>query len=153
MIRIMAPLRCCSYNCCGWNNGVIFLKGILDSIDLCFLQEHWLITGQLHKINTISDDFLLISVSGMDSFSLLAGRPFGGCAIIYRKSLSLAISRLPSSSNRFCAIRINTCDGKSYLMFSVYMPYDRSHLPLLTTLTLLVRYMDSSMLNPILESF
>ena len=82
MIRIMAPLRCCSYNCCGWNNGVIFLKGILDSIDLCFLQEHWLITDQLPKINTISDAFLSVSVSGIDSFSLLAGRPFGGCAII-----------------------------------------------------------------------
>ena len=82
MIRIMAPLRCCSYNRRGWNNGVIFLKSILDSIDLCFLQKHWLITDQLHKINTISDDFLSVSVSGMDSFPLLAGRPFGGCAII-----------------------------------------------------------------------
>ena len=60
----------------------------------------------------------------MDSFSLHAGRPFGGCAILYRKSLSLAISRLPTSSNRFSGIRINTCDGQSFLMFSVYMPYD-----------------------------
>ena len=44
---------------------MIFLKSILDSIDLCFLQEHWLITDQLHKINTIGDGFLSVSVSGM----------------------------------------------------------------------------------------
>ena len=44
---------------------------ILDSIDLCFLQEHWLIPDQLHKIDAISDDLLSVSVSGMDSFSLL----------------------------------------------------------------------------------
>ena len=54
-----------------------------------------------------------------------AGRPFGGCSILYRKCLSLAISRLPTSSNLFCAITVRTSDGKSYLMFCVYMPYDR----------------------------
>ena len=84
---------------------MVFLKNILDSIDLCFLQEHWLIT----------DDFLAVSVSGMDSFSLHAGCPFGGCSILYRKCLSLVISRLPTSSNRFCAITVRTSDGKSYL--------------------------------------
>ena len=36
---------------------MIFLKNNLDSIDLCFLQEHLLITDNLHKIDTISDDF------------------------------------------------------------------------------------------------
>ena len=61
----------------------------------------------------------------MDSFSLHTGRPFSGCSILCRKCLSLAISRLPTSSNRFCAITVRTSDGKSYRMFCVYMPYDR----------------------------
>ena len=30
----------------------------------------------------MSDDFLAVSVSGMDSFSLHVGRPFGGCSIL-----------------------------------------------------------------------
>ena len=94
----MAPLRCCSYNCRGWNSGEILLKSILYSVDLCFIQEHWLITDQLHKINSVNHDFLSVSISSMDSSFLHAGRPFGGCAILYRKSLSLCISPLQIAS-------------------------------------------------------
>ena len=120
----MAPLRCCSYNCRGWNTGVIFLKNILNSIDVCFLQEHWLIPEQFNQIDAINDDFLSVNVCGMDNFSLLAGRPFGGCSILYRKTLSLTVSPLSLSSNRLYAIRINTHSGKSYLFLNVYMPYE-----------------------------
>jgi hypothetical protein len=42
-------------------------------------------------------------------------------------SLSLAISRLPTSSNRFCAIKFNMCDGQSFLTFSVYVHYIHNH--------------------------
>ena len=99
------------------------MNDILDSIDLCFLQEHWLISDQLHKLN-INCDFLSTSVSGVDSSLFLVGRPFGGYAILYRKSLSLSISLIPVSSNRFCAIKVSTLDGGTLLMFCVYMPYE-----------------------------
>ena len=50
-----------------------------DSFDIiCFLQEHWLFTDQLHLLY-FYDDFFSFGVSGMDD-SLLLGRPFGGCA-------------------------------------------------------------------------
>ena len=43
---------------------------------LCFLQEHWLHSDHLSRINEISHDFTSVSVSGMDSGgSLLCGRP------------------------------------------------------------------------------
>ena len=54
--------------------------------------------------DAINDDFLSVNVCGMDNFSLLAGRPFGGCSILYRKTLSLTVSPLSLSSNRLCAI-------------------------------------------------
>jgi hypothetical protein len=47
-------------------------------------QEHWLHHNQLATINEISHDFCSVSVSGMDFESLLVGRPFGGCSILYR---------------------------------------------------------------------
>ena len=47
------------------------------------------------KLN-INSDFLSASVSGVDSSLFLVGRPFGGCAILYRKSLSLSISQIAS---------------------------------------------------------
>ena len=75
-----------------------------DSFDLCFIQEHWLHSAHLSRI---SHDFLSVSVNGMDSGSLLCGRPYGGCAILYRNSLLRVLYLLATScSKRFCAIKM-----------------------------------------------
>ena len=63
----------------------------------------------------------------MESAELLTGRPFGGCAILYRKSLSPFISRAPSLSKRFCAIFLRLLDPFSNsiintLLINVYLP-------------------------------
>ena len=60
--------------------------------------------SHLYKINDISSDFCSTSVSGMDPCSLLIGRPFGGCSILYRKSLLSSISPVVTNSNGFCAV-------------------------------------------------
>ena len=62
----MASLRCMSFNCRGWNSGLITLKSLIDSFDVCFVQEHWLISNHLYKLNDMSSDFLSVGVSGMD---------------------------------------------------------------------------------------
>ena len=89
-------LRLVSYNCRGWRSGSDYVK-LLQSCDLCFIQEHWLFREHLGSLN-ISNDFLSVGVSGMDSSEILVGRPFGGCGILYRKSLSPVIRRIFISS-------------------------------------------------------
>ena len=117
----MAALRCSSYNCRGWNSGATTLKFFIDSLDICFIQEHWL-TNNLYKVGDISFDFLYVGVSGMDDSSLLTGRPYGGCSILYRKSLSSCITPLHTCSNRFCAIKLCDMSGLSVLLVNVYLP-------------------------------
>ena len=119
-MTVMAQIRSCSFNCRGWNNGITTLKNFIDSLDLCFIQEHWLLNDHLHRINALSSDFLSVSVSGMDSSVLVCGRPFGGCSILYRKSLASCIVPLVSCSNRFCAVKF--CADVSMLLICVYMP-------------------------------
>ena len=111
----MAPFRCCTFNCRGWNNGLLSLRGLIDSFDLCFIQEHWLHRDHLYKINNVSSDFLSVSVSGMDCGVLLQGRPFGGCSILYRKSLASFIYPVMSCSNRFCGVKFVDSSGLSCL--------------------------------------
>ena len=120
----MMPLKCCSFNCRGWNNGKLTLKNYIDSLDLCFVQEHWLLYDNLNLVREISPDFLCVGVSGLSSDSLLQGRPYGGCSILYRKSLSLSVTPLHSCSNRFCGLKICDSSGVSYLLICVYMPSD-----------------------------
>ena len=69
----MAPLR--HLYCRGWNSGFSTLRNLIDSLDLCFIQEHWLLGD-----HDIGSDFFSTSVSGMDSSSLLAGHI---CSILY----------------------------------------------------------------------
>ena len=141
----MATLRCCSFNCRGWNSGSLFLSNVVDSFDLLLIQEHWLQHSHLYKINDISSDFCSTSVSGMDPYSLLIGRPFGGCSILYRKSLLSSISSVVTNSNRFCAVKIVDGGARSYLMVCVYTPSlidSSSHLDYLNTIGELQGFID-----------
>ena len=121
-MTIMTQLKSCTFNCRGWNNGVHTLKHFIDSLDLCFVQEHWLLSDHLHKINDISSNFLSVSVSGMINSEFVCGRPFGGCSILYRKSLAAHIVPLESCSNRFCGVKFRDSTGLSFLFVCVYMP-------------------------------
>ena len=73
----------------------------VNTVDF-FIQEHWLLPDHLGALN-ISDDFISVSVTGMDNSELLAGRPYGGCAIMFHKCYSHSIA---SCSKRFCALSL-----------------------------------------------
>ena len=75
----------------GFNNGLPMLKSLCRDNDIILVQEHWLQKANLYKIEEIDNNFLSFSISSMNKkaeFSVLAGRPFGGCSILYRKTLS-----------------------------------------------------------------
>ena len=110
--------------CRGWNNGSLSLQNYIISIDLCFVQEHWLFRDHLNVVRGISPQFLSVGVSGMNCDSLCYGCPYGGCSILYRKSLSSCITPLDTNSDRFCGIKLCDLSGLSYLLICVYMPTD-----------------------------
>ena len=74
---------------------------------------------------------LSVGVPGVDCS---AGRPYGGCSILYRKSF---ITPLNVCSDRFCAIKLCDSDGLSSLLISVYMPGLHSHSPAIDYLNIL----------------
>ena len=84
-------LRLCTYNCRGSRSGSNYVSSILDSYDLIFIQEHWLLPDHLGALNNISDDFISVGVSGIDTSEVLVGRPYGGCGILLLKSLSSCV--------------------------------------------------------------
>ena len=67
-------LRLCTYNCRGWRSGSNYVSSILDSYDLIFIQERWLLPDHLGALN-ISDDFISVGVSGIDTSEVLVFRP------------------------------------------------------------------------------
>ena len=91
------------------------------------LQEHWLADEQLCVLGDISDLFLYTGVSGFDSVDVLSGRPYGGCAILWRSDLSFVAENIITHSRRVCAIRL-TSDIYKLLLFSVYLPHEGGEL-------------------------
>ena len=114
-------LRLATYNCRGWNSGLISIVDILPKIDVCLIQKHWLLDNQLSKLS-VDSDFTYCGISGMDSSTMLSGRPFGGCAILYRKSLLGCVSTLNCPSSRFCAVSITDTKNRVSLLICVYLP-------------------------------
>ena len=115
-----------SYNCRGFNSlKRDYVSRLLESakVDILLLQEHWLSDAQMNVLNDVGSDFLNIGVSGFDNSEVLGGRPYGGCAIIWRSSLMVKIQPLVVPSRRLCAAIIAT-DSWSLLLVNVYMPYE-----------------------------
>ena len=53
--------------------------------------------------------------------AVVMGRPFGGCGIIFRRSLADRVDILPCTSKRFCALLLNT-GSLVVLCVCVYFP-------------------------------
>jgi exonuclease III len=120
-------LNICSYNMHGFNNGNSFLKVLCNDNDILFVQEHWLLSQHLAKLNNINNDFIVYGVSAMDAASsrgILRGRPFGGVGVLIHKSLSKFVSFCGvHQDNRAIAIRYT--HGDLHIIFvGVYFPCD-----------------------------
>ena len=82
------------------------------------LQEHWLCDDQLNCLNMLSTDHVSVGVSGFSNDCVLSGRPYGGCAILWRKTLSLTVTPIITNSRRICALLFRG-DGISLLCVCV----------------------------------
>lgn len=124
----VSSIRFCTYNCRGWRSGSDYVSALLNSLDFCLIQEHWLLTEHLGALD-ISDEFISIGVSGMDSSNLLLGRPYGGCAILCRKTFSSSLHMVNSCSKRFCAVTLSSINPVTNctfntLIINAYLPTD-----------------------------
>lgn len=113
-----------SYNCRGFNSlKSDFINQCLSKVDILFIQEHWLTETQFDKLTDISRDFLFTSVCGFDNTKLLLGRPYGGCAILWRSCMQAQVSVLCTNSRRICAIRL-CVNNLKFLLVNVYLPHE-----------------------------
>ena len=101
----------------------LFIKELLTKTDILFLQEFWLLESTLHKLQTLPSDFLCAAISGVEPGEILKGRPYGGAAILWNKSLNADVKPLKTNSKRICAVKLNTAEI-SIIIICVYLPCD-----------------------------
>jgi len=110
-----------SYNLHGFNQGEPGILHLISTVkpDVICIQEHWLTPANMHKLNTLSDDYLCFGSSAMETavcLGPLLGRPFGGTGILINKSLTEYVTTV-ATSDRYTVICID-----KWLVASVYFP-------------------------------
>jgi len=115
-------IKLCTFNCRSVKRSFPEVRQLCNNYDLVLVQEHWLMPDELQLLSNIHPDFLACGASAVDtSRDILVGRPYGGTAILYRKSLADHITLVHGTDSRITAVRIHTRYG-SVLVVNVYMP-------------------------------
>ncbi len=75
-------------------------------------------------LSHISHEFYGCGISSMDtSNGIIRGRPYGGLAILYRKSIAPKCKVINFDDNRIYGIEVTMPDG-NLLLLNVYLPYE-----------------------------
>lgn len=127
----MDCLRIASFNMHGANNGAPMLTDLLRTMDVVVVQEHWLRECNFLILNDINRNFDMFAVLAMNQDSIIMGRPYGGIAILWRKSCLPNVNVFTMhDSSRCMDISFMTSTGL-YFIFNVYLPclsmYDDEH--------------------------
>lgn len=128
IILIMACLTIATYNCHGLGSGRLeYINKLAEVNDFLFLQEHWMLSDQINTFGRKVNSMHVHGVSGMKEHELLEGRPYGGCAILWKKSLVCKVTPVDVESKRVCAVHVSDANGLNLLMCNVYMPCDTNY--------------------------
>ena len=97
---------------------------LCDTSDIVLLQETWLVDYDLPFLNSVSLDFYAKGLSSVDtSAGILSGRPYGGIAILWRKSIADKCNIIDYEDKRVLGIEVTHGDNK-LLFLNIYMPYN-----------------------------
>jgi len=111
VIMFMA-IRLCSFNCRGFKGSTADLATLAKSFDLICLQGTWLMDNELSLLNCAVPGMSGIGISATDSSArLLCGRPHGGVAFLWQKSLGYNAHYLYSGCNWCLAISLTDNKG------------------------------------------
>jgi exonuclease III len=95
----------------------------MSKSSILFLQELWLAEAQLNMLGNIAANVSCIGISGFDNSDVLAGRPYGGCAILWQSTLFASVTPIDVDCRRICAARC-CFEHAKLLLVNVYMPYE-----------------------------
>ena len=118
-------LKITTFNCQGFKERMYeYVKEIFLQSDILLLQETWLFNFEHKKFTNIIPNCQFYAISSMDEADIKRkGRPFGGCAILWKKNMTVAITPVNTTSPRICAVEVKSNQIK-LLLITVYMPND-----------------------------
>ena len=74
-----------------------FIKFLLEKCDILLVQEHWLFNNNISYLISSMNNVNVFGCSGMDENELVCGRPYGGCAIVWKRDIGAIFEPVESS--------------------------------------------------------
>ena len=120
-------LKVASYNCRGLNiESLGVITELCKSHDIVLLQETWLTSDTLCKLNEIDSDFNAAGISSIDASStILNGRPYNGLGILWKNVLNQCIKVVKYDNERIMGIEV-IGKNETTLFLNIYMPYEHT---------------------------
>ena len=123
---ISSHIRLVSYNTRGLRS--LTIPSLFDAYDIILLQETLLCKQDLGLLNTLSPEFQGTGVAVTDiSLGIHKGRPSGGCALLWRKTLASIIKEIDFDLDWLTAISINSPNHEILYIITVYLPYQSNN--------------------------
>ena len=119
-----------SYNSTGWGTvKADFINTLLlaHSILICAVQEHFQLQQNLYRLQSgISDQYELFGIPAFKSNQTISvGRPSGGIAFFYHKSLNNCATRITvPNSHRVQGLKLKCTNAESVVFINTYFPTD-----------------------------
>ena len=66
-----------------------YIDSLLDVSNILLLQEHWLFESGFSILENKYKNVSICDVSAMKEDEQLAGRPYGGCVILWKKPIKM----------------------------------------------------------------
>ena len=119
----MENFRISTFNCTGLKSSLEYVaNNLCNDHDIIALQETWLLPHDLPLCDTIHPDFCAFATSAVDvGAGVIRGRPYGGLAFLYRRSVEPLITPINFEEDRVLGLLIKD-ETKSLLFLNVYMP-------------------------------
>ena len=117
-------VRIACWNARGFNSAVPYLRYLFTLSDVIAISEHWLHENKLKRLEEISEHFYYCarssSFASAENYGTKRGQ--GGVALFWKKTLG-GVSQISNFvHDRFCGIRIQTCNNLVINIISVYLP-------------------------------
>ena len=123
-----SKLRIATFNCRSIKSSIGSVKSLCDSNDIIMLQEHWLLPDELSYLSAVDTNFVAFGSSAVDiTTNVLAGRPYGGTAILCNQNLAPSIKLVDNTNSRITAVELTVIINAvttTLLLASIYMPVD-----------------------------
>ncbi len=98
------------------------VKQLCDKCDVLLLQETWLLDTELQVLSNIHKEFYSKGISAMDtSNGIITGRPYGGLAILWRKTIGSTAVPCLYDDERIMGLQITGSNAK-LLLINTYLP-------------------------------